>query len=74
MLNSYIDLIKKYKRYKLELEIINVPNKKLCLYPNCDSYLELKQLRNKDATCKNNHAFCFECLKKSHEKLPCNEN
>ena len=74
LLNSDIDLIKKYKRYKLELEIINDPNKKLCPYPNCDSYLELKQILNKDVTCKNNHTFCFECLKKPHGKLPCNEN
>ena len=74
LLNSDIDLIKKYKRYKLELEIIKDPNKKLCPYPNCDSYLELKQIRNKDVTCKNNHTFCFECLKKPHGKLPCNEN
>ena len=74
LLKSDIDLIRKFKRYKLELEIINDPNKKLCPYPNCDSYLELKQIRNKDVTCKNNHTFCFECLKKPHGKLPCNEN
>jgi len=74
LLNSDINLIKKYKRYKLELEIIKDPYKKLCPYPNCDSYLELKQIRNKDVTCKNNHTFCFECLKKPHGKLPCNEN
>ena len=46
----------------------------MCPYPNCDSYLELKQIRNKDVTCKNNHTFCFECLKKPHGKLPCNAN
>jgi len=74
LLKSDINLIRKYKRYKLELEIINDPNKKLCPYPNCDSYLELKQIRNKDVTCKNNHTFCFECLKKPHGKLPCNAN
>jgi hypothetical protein len=74
LLKSDIDLIRKFKRYKLELEIINDPNKKLCPYPNCDSYLELKQIRNKDVKCKNNHTFCFECLKKPHGKLPCNEN
>ena len=73
-MNSDIDLIKKYKRYKLELEIINDPNKKLCPYPNCDSYLELKKIRNKDVACKNNHTFCFECLKKPHGNLPCHEN
>ena len=73
LLNSNTYLIKAYKRYKLELEIINDPNKKLCPYPNCDSFLELIDIRNKDVTCKNNHTFCFECLKKSHGKLPCNE-
>ena len=74
LLKHDIDLIKKYKRYKLELEIINDPNKKLCPYPNCDSYLELKQIHNKDVTCKNNHTFCFVCLKKPHGKLPCSAN
>ena len=73
LLNSNTNLIKAYKRYKLELEIINDPNKKLCPYPNCDSFLELLDIRNKDVTCKNNHTFCFECLKKPHGKLPCNE-
>ena len=74
LLGSDQNLIQKYKRYKLELEIINDPNKKLCPYPNCDSFLELIDIRNKDVTCKNNHTFCFECLKKPHGKLPCNEN
>ena len=72
LLNSDINLIKKYKQYKLELDIINDPNKKLCPYPNCDSYLEKKEKLGKDVTCKNNHTFCFICLKKPHGKLPCN--
>ena len=74
LLKSDQNLIKKYKQYKLELEIITNPNKKLCPFPNCDSYLELKQLRNKEVKCKNNHSFCFICLKKPHGKLPCNNN
>ena len=61
----------RYKRYKLELEIINNPNKKLCPYPNCDSFLELKDIHNKEVTCLNNHKYCFECLKKPHGNLPC---
>ena len=74
LLNSDIYLIKIYRRYKLELEIINDPNKKICPYPNCDSYLELKQNHNKEVKCKNNHNFCFRCLQKPHGDLPCNEN
>ena len=74
ILSSDLNLLKKYKRYKLELEIINSTNKKLCPYPNCDSYLELKELLNKEVTCKNKHTYCFECLKKPHGNLPCNDD
>jgi hypothetical protein len=66
LLNSDTTLIKKYKRYKLELEIMKDPNKKLCPYPDCDSYLELKEIREKDVKCLNNHMYCFVCLKKPH--------
>ena len=71
LINSDNDLIKKYKRYKTELLIINDPNKKLCPFPDCDSYLELKDIRIKEVSCLNNHKFCFECLQKPHGKLPC---
>ena len=73
LLNSDKDLIKLYKRYKFELEIINDPNKKLCPYPNCDSYLEQKNKNNKKVTCKNNHTYCFLCLEKEHGNSPCKE-
>ena len=65
---------KKYKKYKIELEVINNPNKKLCPFPNCDSYLELKDIKDQYVSCKNNHKFCFICLKNPHGKLPCDEN
>ena len=74
LLNSDRYLIKIYKRYKLELEIINDPNKKLCPYPNCDSFLELKQKNNKNVKCENNHLFCFRCLQKPHVNLPCKDS
>ena len=74
LLNNNENLIKKYKRYKFEYEIINDPNKKFCPFQNCDSYLELKDIRNKDVKCLNNHSFCFLCLKEPHGKLPCEQN
>jgi len=74
LLNNDYELIRKYKRFKSELEILNDPNKKLCPFPECDSYLELKDIKNKEVTCLNNHTFCFLCLQKPHGKLPCNEN
>ena len=74
VLNNHNDLIKKYKKYKLELEIINDPNKKFCPSPNCDSYLEIKSIYEKNVTCLNGHTFCFLCLQKPHENLDCKEN
>ena len=74
LLNNDYELIKKYKKFKFELEILNDPNKKLCPFPECNSYLELKDIKNKEVTCLNNHTFCFLCLQKPHGKLPCNGN
>ena len=72
LLNSNHELIDKYKRFKLELEIINDPNRKFCPFPNCNSFLELKDKNNKKVKCSNNHTFCFLCLKSPHGNLPCN--
>ena len=74
LLQSNTNLINKYKKYKIELEIIDNPNKKLCPYPNCDSYLELKDIKQQYISCKNNHTYCFSCLKKPHGNLPCDLN
>ena len=73
LLNNKNDLIQKYKKYIFELEIMNNPNKKFCPFPNCNSYLEQKNINEKNATCLNNHTFCFLCLQKPHGKLGCNE-
>ncbi len=73
LLNNKNDLIEKYKKYKFELEIMKNPNKKFCPFPNCDSYLEQKDINEKNVTCLNNHTFCFLCLQKPHGKLGCNE-
>ena len=71
ILNSNQDLIDKYKKFKLELEIINDPNRKFCPFPNCNSFLELKDKNNNEAKCTNGHIFCFLCLKEPHGNLPC---
>ena len=73
LLNSDNALIEKYKKFKYELDIINDPNKKLCPFPNCNSFLELKDKNNKYVQCLNNHKFCFLCLEKPHGDLPCNQ-
>ena len=73
LLDNNKDLIKLYKRYKLELLVKNDPNKKFCPYPNCDSYLELKDKNTKGAKCLNNYIYCFFCLKKPNGNLPCDK-
>jgi hypothetical protein len=73
ILKSNKELINKYKKYKFELDIINDPNKKFCPYPNCNSYAILKNIKNKNVKCFNNHEFCFFCLEKPHGKKPCQE-
>ena len=71
LLKSNQSLIKQYKKLKLDLEIVNDPNKKFCPSPNCDSYLELKNKNNKNVKCKNGHNYCFNCLEKPHNNSPC---
>ena len=73
LLNNDEALIEKYKKFKFELDILNDPNKKLCPFPNCDSYLEMKDEKNKYVKCLNNHEFCFLCLDKPHGELLCNK-
>ena len=72
LLKNNEKLIKKYKKYKLELEVMSNPNKKLCPFPNCNSFLELKDEKIKYIKCKNNNYYCFLCLQNPHGKLPCN--
>ena len=73
LLNNDEALIEKYKKFKVELDILNDANKKFCPFPNCDSYLELKNEKNKYVKCLNNHEFCFLCLNKPHGELECNK-
>ena len=69
--NKY--LMEKYRKFKLELEIINDPNKKPCPFPNCSSYLELKDKNNKYINCLNGHTFCFVCQQEPHGEKPCDQ-
>ena len=74
LIKSDQNLVEKYKKFKYELEIINNQNKKFCPFPNCNSFLELKDINNKEVKCSNNHAFCFICLEEPHGNSPCKEN
>ena len=71
IINSNKELMEKYKKFYLELEIMNNPNKKFCPFPNCDSYLKKEKLKNNEVKCLNGHKFCFKCLKEPHGISPC---
>ena len=73
LIKSNKEIIEKYKKYKYELDIINDPNKKFCPFPNCNSYAELKNIKQKFVKCLNNHEFCFLCLEKPHKENPCKD-
>ena len=64
-------LIDKYKKFKVKLEIINNPNKKFCPKKGCDSYAIRDNENIKEVKCKNNHKFCFNCLRDWHGNTDC---
>ena len=66
------NLILKYDKFLKRLEILNNPHKKFCPYPECDSYAE-ENKNSKLVKCKNNHIFCFNCLKNHNESKICEE-
>ena len=65
------NLIEKYKKFKLKLEVINNPNKKFCPKVGCDSYAIREDKNIKEVKCKNNHKFCFNCLRDWHGNTNC---
>lgn len=65
-----IPLLEKYKKFKERKQLILDPNIKMCPYPDCESYA--RKGKNKYIKCiKNQHKFCFECLKNWHDYKPC---
>ena len=64
------NLVEKFIKFKKRAEIIKDQNKKICPFPNCDSYLE-KSIISKYVQCENGHEFCFECLKPPHGNESC---
>ena len=64
------------EKYKFELKIVNNPNKKFYPNPDCNSYLELKNEKDKNKNVKylNVHIFCFIYLKEPHKNSQCENN
>ena len=67
-----IELLDRYLYLKQRRQIMLNPNTQLCPIPDCDSYAK-KNGKNIFVQCiKNNHKFCFNCLKEWHEGKECN--
>ena len=64
------DLVDKYKRFKKRDEIINDENKKICPFPDCESFIK-KSNSSKYVECEYGHKYCFECLNPPHGDKPC---
>ena len=65
-------LVEKFKKFSIKMEVLNNPNMKFCPVQNCDSYAE-KIGKNKYVKCKKGHKFCFNCLKQWHGNEKCEE-
>ena len=73
LLKNSPSLLSKYEKFLERIQILNDPHKKFCPYPNCDSYAEERK-ETKFVKCKkNNHKFCYKCLKDHDEKISCDE-
>ena len=69
-----IPLLDKYKKLDTKRQLMLNPNIQLCPFTDCDSYA-LKIGNNKYVSCKkNNHKFCFNCLKDWHGDKECDNS
>ena len=64
------NLVNKYIKFKKKVDILNDEDKKICPYPDCDSFLPRSQL-SKYVQCENGHIYCFNCLNPPHDVKPC---
>ena len=65
-------LLEKYKKFKDQLEILDHPERKWCIRPDCPHYVEidLEQKTNK-VVCKCGQIMCFVCANAWHEGMTC---
>lgn len=74
MLKNDQILLEKYKKFKGQLEILDHPERKWCIRPDCPHYVEIdvEQKTNK-VVCKCGQNMCFACANAWHEGMTCLE-
>ncbi|CAD8105739.1 unnamed protein product [Paramecium primaurelia] len=64
---------KKYLRFKLQIEIANDPNKRLCPSVDCDYYVERVNSNNDFVMCKCGTYVCLKCGQLAHFYQRCQQ-
>jgi hypothetical protein len=73
LLQDSPELLEKYEKFKLNIEVLIDKNKKFCPTVNCGSYGQRRNDNEKYIQCENGHKYCFQCLGNWHGKTPCDE-
>jgi len=63
----------KYRKFKVDFEVLSDPNKKWCIRANCNTWLLKNPLSNHLICPKCNQEFCFLCNNAWHENKSCEE-
>ena len=75
IMRKYIpeELIAKYKKFKMDLFIINQPNMTFCIRPNCGKIVQRINEKEAKVMCECGKVFCFKCHDEWHEGQSCEE-
>lgn len=66
------EILRKYERFLLRLELDSDPSIRWCINANCDNYLR-GSAENPKLICKCGEILCFNCSSRWHEGKTCNE-
>lgn len=74
ILKNEPNLIEKYLKFKAQLDLLEYPNRKWCIKPDCPHYVEKNSLEdNNKVGCICGQEMCFACGNAWHEGMSCEE-
>jgi hypothetical protein len=76
LLQNDSGLLEKYEKFKFNREIMTNSQMKFCPVVNCGGFSKKEKNEeesDKFVKCNNGHEFCFQCLKKWHDKKKCED-
>lgn len=66
-------LFEKYLKFKAQQDLLEYPNRKWCIKPDCPHYVEKTSLDDDKIICKCGQEMCFACGNAWHEGISCEE-